>query len=136
MGPDLDPLTVYRHEKFAFGAGDARAGREWQGWQPLRRRRLEQEGTAARLCHVDPWRVRAAVAFSSSSSPGRPRPLNRPSPVWLKDGLPVRKLRLEPFYLDGAEVTNERYAKILAVAARRITGARARCRKASRNIRW
>ena len=40
-------------------------------------------------------------------------------PVWFKDDVPVRKVRLEPLYLDEAEVTNERYAAFLQATARR-----------------
>lgn len=34
-------------------------------------------------------------------------------PEWFKDDVPVRAIRVDPFYLDQAEVTNERYALFL-----------------------
>jgi len=46
----------------------------------------------------------------------------------LKDDVPVRKITVDPFYMDEAEVTNERYAAFVkpSIINRRISGAEAR----------
>ncbi len=41
------------------------------------------------------------------------------SPIWFKDDLPARKIRLEAFYLDETEVTNEHYAAFVKATGRR-----------------
>lgn len=40
-------------------------------------------------------------------------------PVWLVDDVPVRTIRVEPFYIDEAEVTNERYAAFVRATKHR-----------------
>jgi formylglycine-generating enzyme required for sulfatase activity len=74
---------------------------------------------ASALCGVEPGMVFIpAGEFSRGRTYEWPDTELKWYPNPLKDDLPVRRITVDPFYLDQAEVTNERYAQFLKASRR------------------